>query len=81
MQPEFALSIWKTSPLQSGIQLTVGESALQNIEDEMENLGYLGIPTTTRPNEFRQPITTDHDAAETWMQANSRLLRPLVMES
>ncbi|KAJ8175493.1 hypothetical protein LV161_008779 [Aspergillus fumigatus] len=51
---------------------------LRDIEDEMENIGYLGFPTTSRPQEYRRAITTDHDQAQAWMKENTRLLGPLV---
>jgi hypothetical protein len=38
-------------------------------------------PPARCPNEFRRPITKDHEEAQIWLKANSHLLGPLITES
>ena len=44
---------------------------LRDIEDEIENIGYLGFLTTSRPQEYQWAIITDHDQAQAWMKENT----------
>lgn len=54
--------------------------ALQNIDDEMEELGYLGFPTNTRPNQFRRSMDPYSTSTRDWIKSNAHLLGPAITE-